>query len=89
MKRVYVVTRYDKEVKGKFLVGVWSRLKDVRNFLYDRNDVLIDSTKQDIEDLTQEVLQTLYKPRISVEFANCIYFIEETILDFNKLKHII
>lgn len=89
MKRVYVVTRYDKEVKGKFLVGIWSRLKDIRNFLYDCNDVLIDSTKQDIKDLTQEVLQTLYKPRISVEFANCIYFIEETILDFNKLKHIV
>ena len=83
MKRVYVVTRYDKEVKGKLLVGVWSRLKDIRNFLYDRNDVLIDSTKQDIEDLTKEVLQTLYEPRISVEFDNCIYFIEETILDFN------
>lgn len=89
MKRVYVVTRYDKEVKGKFLVGVWNRLKDIRNFLYDRNDVLINSTKQDIEDLTNEVLQTLYEPRISVEFANCIYFIEETILDFNKLKKIV
>lgn len=89
MKRVYIVTRYDKEVKGKFLVGVWSRLKDIRNFLYDRNDVLIDSTKQDIEDVTSEVLQTLYEPRISVEFANCIYFIEETILDFNKLKQIV
>ena len=89
MKRVYVVTRYDKEVKGKFLVGVWSRLKDIRNFLYDRNDVLIDSTKQDIEDLTKEVLQTLYEPRISVEFVNCIYFIEERILDFNKLKQIV
>lgn len=83
MKRVYVVTRYDKDVKDKLLVGVWSRLKDIRNFLYDRNDVLIDSTKQDIEYLTKKVLQTLYKPRISVEFANCIYFIEETILDFN------
>ena len=89
MKRVYIVTRYDKEVKGKLLVGVWSRLKDIRNFLYDRNDVLIDSTKQNIEDLTNEVLQTLYEPKISVEFANCIYFIEETILDFNKLKHIV
>ena len=89
MKRVYVVTRYDKEVKGKLLVGVWSRLKDIKNFLYDRNDVLIDSTKQDIENLTQEVLQTLYEPRISVEFANCIYFIKETILDFNKLKQIV
>lgn len=86
MKRVYVVTRYDKEVKDKLLVGVWSRLKDIRNFLYDRNDVLIDSTKQDIEDLTKEVLQTLYEPRISVEFTNCIYFIEETILDFNIKK---
>lgn len=83
MKRVYVVTRYDKEVKDKLLVGAWSRLKNIRNFLYDRNDVLIDSTKQDIEDLTREVLQTLHEPRISVEFANCIYFIEETILDFN------
>lgn len=89
MKRVYIVTRYDKEVKGKLFVGVWSRLKDIRNFLYDRNDVLIDSTKQNIEDLTNEVLQTLYEPKISVEFANCIYFIEETILDFNKLKHIV
>lgn len=87
MIKVYIVTRYDKEVKGKLLVGVWSRLKDIRNFLYDRNDVLIDSTKQDIEDLTSEVLQTLYEPRISVEFANCIYFIEETILDFNIIKH--
>lgn len=86
MKRVYIVTRYDKDVKGKFLVGVWSRLKDIRNFLYDCNDVLIDSTKQDIEDLTQEVLRTFYEPRISVEFANCIYFIEETILDFNIIK---
>lgn len=86
MKRVYVVTRYDKEVNGKLLVGVWSRLKDIRNFLYDRNDVLIDSTKQYIEDLTQEVLQTLYEPKISVEFANCIYFVEETILDFNIKK---
>ena len=83
MKRVYVVTRYDKDVKGKLLVGVWSRLKDIRNFLYDRNDVLIYSTKQDIENLTQEVLRTFYEPRTSVEFANCIYFIEETILDFN------
>lgn len=83
MKRVYVVTRYDKDINRKLLVGVWSRLKDIRNFLYDRNDVLIYSTKQDIENLTQEVLRTFYEPRISVEFANCIYFIEETILDFN------
>lgn len=83
MKRVYVVTRYNKEINRKLLVGVWSRLKDIRNFLYDRNDVLIYSTKQDIENLTQEVLRTFYEPRISVEFANCIYFIEETILDFN------
>lgn len=88
MKRVYVVTRYDKDINRKLLVGVWSRLKDIRNFLYDRNDVLIYSTKQDIEDLTQEVLRTFYEPRISVEFANCIYFIEETILDFN-IKQII
>ena len=86
MKRVYVVTRYDKEINRKILIGVWSRLKDIRNFLYDRNDVLIYSTKQDIENLTQKVLQTLHEPRISVEFANCIYFIEETILDFN-VKH--
>lgn len=83
MKRVYVVTRYDKEINRKLLVGVWSRLKDIRNFLYDRNDVLIYSTKQDIENLTQEVLRTFYEPRTSVEFVNCIYFIEETILDFN------
>lgn len=67
MKIVYVVTRYDKDGKGRHLVGVWSSLKDIRNFLYNRNDILIDSTK----------------PIISVEFVNCIYFIEETILDFN------
>lgn len=83
MKRVYVVTRYNKDINNKLLVGVWSRLKDIRNFLYNRNDVLIYSTKQDIEGLTREVLQTLHEPRISVEFANCIYFIEETILDFH------
>lgn len=88
MKRVYVVTRYDKDVKGKLLVGVWSRLKDIRNFLYDRNDVLIYSTKQDIENLTRDVLQTLHEHKISVEFANCIYFIEETILDFNVKQRV-
>lgn len=88
MKRVYVVTRYNKDINNKLLVGVWSRLKDIRNFLYNRNDILINSTKQDIENLTREVLQTLYEPRISVEFANCIYFIEETILDFNVKQRV-
>lgn len=72
MKRVYVVNRYDKGGKGRHLVGVWSSLKDIRNFLYNRNDVLIDSTKH----------------KISVKFANCIYFIEETILDFNVKQRV-